>query len=447
MSPRLSPRLRSVVCSVGLTAALGAAPPAHAAAPPAPTPPAPAPAPAAERDALTVEQAVQEAVERNLSLLAERYRVPLAQADRLTARLRLNPVLSLGADHLDLLGTGYDAVNQAGPAEFFVRTDIFFLGGRKRLRRVAVADSAVTVAELQLQDAIRTLILDVQLTCTAVQLADAAAELAGENLALFRGLVALNETRVAGGDLARVELTRAQIAETQAGFDLRQAVARRRVAQNNLARLLGRTSTGREIRVLGEMRRDTAVLQLAEVRGEALRMRPDFRALRAEQRRADLDIRRQIAEGKVDASVGVEVRRQQGLAGTGNSLGLFLAVPLPVFDRNQGGVERARQESLAVQTRLRAAEQGIRVELENAFIAYETARDLLDSFESGLLGQGEQVLTTANYAYRRGDASLVELLDAQRAFNETRRGYNEARAAYADALYTIDAVTARRVHP
>ena len=55
------------------------------------------------------------------------------------------------------------------------------------------------------------------------------------------------------------------------------------------------------------------------------------------------------------------------------------------------------------------------------------------------------MLETATYAYRRGDASLIELLDAQRAFNETRRSYNEARAAYANALYTIDAVTARKV--
>ena len=143
--------------------------------------------------------------------------------------------------------------------------------------------------------------------------------------------------------------------------------------------------------------------------------------------------------------VGVEVRRQQGLAGTGNSMGIFASVPIPMFDRNQGGVERARQENLAVQARLRAAEQGIRVELENAFIAYETARDLLDSFETGLLKKAEQVLETASYAYRRGDASLIELLDGQRAFNETRRSYNDARAAYAHALYTIDAVTARKV--
>ncbi len=401
--------------------------------------------PSVEQNSLTVEQAVQEAMEHNLTLLAERYKVPMAKADQITARLRLNPVLSFGADHLDILGTRYDDINKAGPQEFYARTDIFILGGRKRMRRMRVAEDALSVAELELRDAVRRLVLEVQLTCTEVQLADAEAQLASQNLELFQGLVKLNETRVAGGDLAKVELTRAQIAEMQASFDLRKSIRDRRIAQNNLARLLGRTSTGRDLQVLGEMREDKEPVVLGQIRSEALRMRPDFRALRAEQIRSIHDIRRQLAEGKVDASVGVEVRRQQGLAGTGNSMGVFVGVPLPMFDRNQGGVERARQENLAVQARIRAAEQGIRVELENAYIAYETALDLLDSFESGLLKKAEQVLETATYAYRRGDASLIELLDAQRAFNETRRSYNEARAAYANALYTIDAVTARKV--
>lgn len=394
---------------------------------------------------MSVDQAVAEALEHNLVLLAERYRVPLARAELVTAKLRLNPVLSLGADHLDLLGTGYDKINNAGPQEFFLRTDVFFRAGRKRQRRIEVAEKGITVAELELHDAVRRVILDVQHACVAVQLADAAVELANQNLELFRRVVALNQTRVSSGDLAKVELTRAQIAELQANNELTQAQGARRIAHNNLALLLGRTSTGQELRVIGEMRADRTPLVLGEIRQEALRMRPDFRAVRSEQALIQSDIRRQIAEGKVDVSVGLEVRRQQGLAGTGNSLGVFLGVPLRIFDRNQGEIERVRQQGKQVETRLSAAEQAIRVEVENAYIEYQTARDLLASFEGGMLQKAEQVVTTAEYAYRRGEASLIELLDAQRAFNETRRSYNQARASYARALYTIDAVTARKV--
>src|SRR5213593_4829537 len=75
-------------------------------------------------DSLTIEQAVQEALERNLGLLAERYNVTIADARIVTARLRPNPVLTLDADHQDLLGTGFNPeTNNGGPVEYSLRTD------------------------------------------------------------------------------------------------------------------------------------------------------------------------------------------------------------------------------------------------------------------------------------------------------------------------------------
>ena len=44
------------------------------------------------------------------------------------------------------------------------------------------------------------------------------------------------------------------------------------------------------------------------------------------------------------------------------------------------------------------------------------------------------------YSYRRGEASLVEFLDAQRALNDARQSYNDARADYARSLYAMDAI-------
>lgn len=404
-------------------------------------------APPTPVETMSVEAAVDEALGHNLELLAQRYEVPLARAEIVTARLRLNPTFSVGADHLDLLGTHYDNVNHAGPEEFFVRTDWLFRFGRKRKRRIEVAETGVAVAEQRLRDAVRLLVRDVQRACVAVQAAAAAVELAKVNRDLYARVVALNEIRVANGDLAKVDLTRAQIAELQASNELRQAEGAQRVASNDLALLLGRTESAAAISVTGEMRADATPRALAEIRARALRERPDLRAAHGEQRFTQLDVRRQIAEGKIDLSVGVEARRQQGLAGTGNSLGFFVVVPLRLFDRNQGQVERSRQQAAQADRRALAVEQAIRFEAANAHVAYEVARELLASFEGGMLARAEQVLATAEYAYRRGEASLIELIDAQRAHNDTRRTYNEARAAFARALYEIDAVTASGGRP
>ena len=74
-------------------------------------------APAAAQPVVTIEQAIHEAVDHNLSLLAERLNITVADAAIVTARLRPNPVLSGGANSLDWLGTGFNDVNNAGPPE------------------------------------------------------------------------------------------------------------------------------------------------------------------------------------------------------------------------------------------------------------------------------------------------------------------------------------------
>src|SRR5262249_6142160 len=72
---------------------------------------------------LTLDQAMSEAMANNLSLIAERYNLSVAEAKIITARLRPNPIFTAEGDHLDLLGTGFNKINEAGPQEYAVRTD------------------------------------------------------------------------------------------------------------------------------------------------------------------------------------------------------------------------------------------------------------------------------------------------------------------------------------
>ena len=62
-----------------------------------------------------------------------------------------------------------------------------------------------------------------------------------------------------------------------------------------------------------------------------------------------------------------------------------------------------------------------------------------------MLPRAREVRQTTEYSYRRGEASLVEFLDAQRAFNDTMQTYNDARASLARSLYLIESVTAASV--
>lgn len=398
-------------------------------------------------ESLTIEQAAAEAVENNLALMAERANIAIANARVLAARLRPNPVVSVAGDHLDLLGTGFNEENAAGPPEYSVRTDFLLERAGKRRYRIEEAEAARSVAELQFLDAVRGKILEVQNACVDAYLANASLELARQSLDSLNQVVGLNVVRVRAGDIAEVELVRSRLAAAQFEATVRQAELRLRAALTRLQVLLSRPVVSRPPAITGELRRDKSVPGLEELQRQARELRPDLRALYRGLERSQADLRLQIAQGKVDYTVGSEYRRQQGIAGKGNSLGFFFNVPLPLFNRNQGEIERARQEERQLQLRIRALESSLAGEVEGAYQQLLAARDLLDSIEGKMVGQARMVRETTEYSYRRGEASLLELLDAQRAFNDTMQSHNEARAEYARSLYLLDSVSGKAAAP
>ncbi len=395
----------------------------------------------ASPDQVTIEQAVQEAIGKNLGLLAERYNLTIADARIITARLRPNPVLSLSTGLPDrrIFDSGTSPYSEVAHIDFVLER------GGKREHRIAVAENAREVTQLQLLNTIRTLMLDVQNACVDVQVAKANLALAQENLQAFNDIVQVNEARVHAGDLAPVELERTRLAALQFQNQVRQSESSLLIARNQLRTLLGRPVQAGALDIVGELRRDGQPTSFDDVLQPALQLRPDLQALGRDQARSAADLRLQIAQGKVDYTVGAEYQRQQGNIREGNQFGISFSVPLPIFNRNQGEIERAQQEQEQIVAKIRALEADIRNEAQNAYQRYTTANDLLRRIETEMLEQAKNVRQTIEYSYRRGQSSFVEFLDAQRAFNDTRQSYNEARADYARSLYLLDAVSGRTV--
>ena len=393
---------------------------------------------------LTLDQAVAEALEKNLVLLSERSSIAIAEARVLTARLRPNPVVSVGGDHMDLLGTGFNDLNNGGPTEFSLRTDFLWERAGKRRLRTEVAEAARSVAQLQFLNSVRGVVLDVQSAFVDALLARDSLALARENLSSLNQIVEINAARVKAGDLAEVELIRSRLAALQFETSVRQAELKLSAALVRLQTFLGRSKPSPSFDVAGDLSRAKAAPALEDLRTSARELRPDLRALNRDQERAEAELRSQIAQGKVDYTLGTEYRRQQ-VAAKSNSLGVFFSVPLPVFNRNQGEIERARQERQQIHWRLGALEAAIAAEVETAYQQFLTARSLLEAIEGQMVGQARDVREITEFSYKRGEATLLQLLDAQRAFNETMQAYNEARAEYARNLYLLDAVSGKAV--
>ena len=391
---------------------------------------------------MAIQRAVELALDRNLDLMAKRFDVDLASARVVTAGLRANPMLSVGADYQDLLGSHFqnDSSNGAGPPEYNVRLDYPFDVAGKRRKRLAVANADRSISELLLLNAVRELSFDVRSACLDVLQTGAVLDLGRRQLETLESVVAINEVRVRDGDLAESELMRTRLAARQVAGAIRLSELELSKAQTALGLLLASPADAPPVGVQGPIPGDRIEPEIGALRAEAVAERPDLRALEQARGRADADISLQRALAVTDLGVGVQYHRQTAFA-KGDSLGFFLNGTLPVFDRNQGEIRRARSTMSQVEAQITAFRASLDADVVRAVASYRAARDRLNIFEGGALDEAKEVRDAAEYAYRRGEVSFLEFLDAQRAFIETTRSYYEALADHALARFEIDYVT------
>jgi len=344
-----------------------------------------------------------------------------------------------------VFGTGLTNDNNGGPPEWNTRVDFTFERGAKRERRLDLARAQKSVAELALLNTIRQLLIDVENAYVDAQSARDSLAIARDNLKALQDVVDVNTSRVRAGDLAEVELNRSKLAALQYDNQVRTAELKLRSAILRLVLLMGRTGN-QNIEVVGDLRADRPDIVSDQVREVAYNNRPDLLSIQRDQARSQADIRLQVAQGKVDLDVGVIYHHQYGYA-YANSMGFFVQAPIPVWNRNQGEIARAKGEETQLQHRVDAMRAQIDNEVKTAYDQWLTSRTLVDRIEKDMLQQARDVRDTTEYSYRRGEASFVEFLDAQRAYNDTMQGYADERADYARNLYLLESVSGKGVNP
>jgi outer membrane protein, heavy metal efflux system len=398
--------------------------------------------------AVSIQDAVAEAIQNNPGLVAERMGIPVAEAALITARLRPNPVVSYSADHLDWLGTGFNDVNGAGPPELALRVDLPWERAHKRELRQDAAGYQKKILQARIAESVRRLTLDVTLACIDVMEARSKLALANDNLHSLEGIVTLNQTRVSGGAIAPVELVRSRVAMLQFRASVKTAALAQLTARTRLQMLVGRRPGDSVIDVAGEMKAPLPAQgpDLARIQQTALQSRPDLQAIQLDQARSQAELRLQIAQGKVDYTFGTEYRRQQGVNGTGNSLGFFFSAPLPMFNRNQGEIARVRAEQEQLRKSFEAQRAQVLGDVMAAWQEFESARTMVAEIERDLIGPSEEARNTTAYVYRAGASSLLDVLDAQRAFNETMSAYYSAQAEYRRAASRLAAAVGQEVN-
>jgi outer membrane protein, heavy metal efflux system len=134
--------------------------------------------------------------------------------------------------------------------------------------------------------------------------------------------------------------------------------------------------------------------------------------------------------GKQDLTAGADYSHTAGV----NSVSLFFSIPLAFFNRNQGEIARTRFAITQAQETEKAAEEQVMSDVGNSFENLQTNDQIIKLYRSGYLDAAAQSLDISEYAYKRGAASLLDFLDAERSFRATQLAYLQSLASYETAV-------------
>jgi len=411
-----------VTCSL-----LWAAARAVAAAPPVPETPAPVVAGAGE--ALTLAEALARAEAASPLLRRARADRQAVAAREVGAALLLpsNPVVSGAAGpRRDPSGNGLEYLLHA--------EQTLEIGGQRSARR-AVVSRALRTAELREQVARAETVARVHAAYVGAQLARARVETEGAREALVAKLLDAVQNRVQGGassdvdlELARLERGIARRARADAALAATDALARLRL----LVGLPAARPVTLDAAVLAPTSR-AADLQALIARAES--HRAELAVIGSSQEEIDADIVRLRREAIPSPTLFVDLERD--LPGQ-VYLGAGLAVPIPVWRRQQGELAVARAERSRLDEELALAGREVALEVERAFNAESAQRQMAELLDREVLPSAERVVTLMTEGWRAGKFDLFRLLQTSRDASEARRLYLETLGLLWDATINLD---------
>jgi len=388
---------------------------------------------------LSLEDALRTAEARNPLLVVAQQGVVASEADVMGARKRPNPAFTLSSEGIPL--------SQQNRLPFFDNQELAFgvqqelePGGRRRLR-TEQAQHGVEASRASVRDALRQLRFEVRRAYMQVVLAKADDEVARTTLEEIDKVLALNRARYEQGELSGVELRRLQVERFRFADDAFAAELALRNARSTLLALLNVRPLDQPFDTVDGFPSAPAAIALPEgaqaVLARALANRPDVETARREQDRARTGLEFQRALRTPSLAVGAGLKRDFGTTG----LVFNLAIPVPLFNHNEGGLARAGAEERQAAARVVAAETRVSLDVQQALNAVDVSRRRLSYVEGEYLKNALEARDIVLASYRSGAATLIDYLDAQRSLREALRIQNRARFDYQMSLFQYEAAS------
>jgi cobalt-zinc-cadmium efflux system outer membrane protein len=375
---------------------------------------------------ITLNEAVELALQHSHALKAARTQIPQSQAQEVTAGLRPNPTLAADGLFFPLNASLFssDFVNDI--QQFDMGVSWTWERGGKRHWRVRAARDATAVTRFQIADAERGLIFNVAQQYISALLAESNLALAQQDLESFRQTMDISEAQYKAGAISEGDLLKIKLQLLQFETDASQAEVAKVQALAGLRQLIGYDALSGDYDVADQLQYKALNLNQDDIKALALKSRPDLLGAQTGVTAAQSQVGLAKANGHVDVSPGITYSHVSGFS----SMDFNVAVPLPVFDRNQGEIARTQiAVTQADETRI-AAEEAVMTDVTNAWESYAVNRHVVDLYTQGYLKAAQDSRDISQYAYKRGAASLLDYLDAERSYRQAELAYRQALAQY-----------------
>jgi cobalt-zinc-cadmium efflux system outer membrane protein len=361
-----------------------------------------------------------------------------AQADTTTAAQRPNPQLTLGAASLSRdLGRGplWDKT-----FDHQVRVDQLIERGDKPALRQAVAQSLRDAARADRAEALRQARLATLRTYYDLSAALARRAELVSTAALYDESLRAFERRLAVGDVAPLDATRFRLDALRLQADLKQAESDVRALRVQLAAAIGAESQAERLTPT----RPTSAPPAPATPADNER-RPDVVA--AQMRVTAAQSARALARAQKthDVSVGLQVDRYPvsatNTSGSGNTVSVFVSVPLFVRHTFEGENARAEADLNTAEETLRRVRLVAQADRERTLAQWQAAQTRYRLAADELLPAAERVAAGAELAFRRGASSVLDVLDARRSLRAAHIERITAEADLAKAAAEMDGAT------
>jgi outer membrane protein, heavy metal efflux system len=404
---------------------------------------------------VTLDKAIDITLERSLDLHSKFLEIPMARADILQANLRSNPVFYQDGQLLQYKGTStaFSRAAPGGPSQFDTNITYPFDISHKRQARTMVASRAERVLEALYQDAVRQRIDDIYGAFVTALAARQTVRYAKTSADRLVEVTDRNEQRFKKGDISLADLNQVRIRLRTARLGLADAQATYRKTKLDLGSLMNLTLEEiAQLEIKGSIDDVAAPPPPAEeLRKLALAERPDILSIRLGVHRAEADVRLAKANAYNDIYVLWQPYTFQDNSPFGlksqYSWALGVTVPLPIYNRNQGGIARAKINVTQTELQLGDLERQAQIDIEQAVQEYEVTRREVDELREHVIPPARQVLENVNKLYNDGLSSVLDYLDAQQDFNQIVKQYLDTAVRHRRSMLSLNTVVGRKIMP